>query len=95
MDLHNEVKECMIERLDLRKTPEEIPNDIPLFGEGLGLDSIDALDLVIALGKRFGVVIEDDDFGIFGSVDRIVEFIKQQQAQKAAAPAAGATQSQP
>jgi acyl carrier protein len=74
----------MIERLDLEQTPDEIPNDVPLFGGGLGLDSIDALDLVVALGKRFKIKIEDDDFGIFGSVDKIVEFIEKQQANSVA-----------
>ena len=91
MDLHKEVKQCMIERLDLQKTADEIPNDVPLFREGLGLDSIDALELVIALGKRFKIRIEDDDFGIFASVDKIVEFIQQQQAQQAQQSSAEST----
>jgi acyl carrier protein len=84
-DLHTEVKRCMIDRLDLQQSPEDIADDIPLFNEGLGLDSIDALDLIVAFGKRFNVVIEEEDFGIFASVNHIVEFIvrKQDEAQKA------------
>jgi acyl carrier protein len=85
MDLHSEVKKCMIERLDLQLKVAEIPDDEPLFNGGIGLDSIDALDLMIALGKRFKVVIEDDDLKIFESVDKIVEFIRVQQAQAGAA----------
>lgn len=75
-NLHTEVKKCMIERLDLPQTPEEIPNDVPLFKDGLGLDSIDALDLVVAFGKRFKIVIEEEDFKIFASVNHIVDFIQ-------------------
>jgi acyl carrier protein len=82
-DLHTEVKKCMIERLDLPQKPEEIANDAPLFNEGLGLDSIDALDLVVAFGKRFQVVIEEDHFAIFASVDAIVDFIRQRHAGRA------------
>jgi acyl carrier protein len=78
-DLHTEVKKCMIERLDLRQTPDEIPNDVALFKDGLGLDSIDALELVVALGKRFQIVIEEDNFGIFESVNQIVSFIERQE----------------
>jgi acyl carrier protein len=76
MDLHVEVKKCMIDRLDLPLTLEDIPNDVPLFKGGLGLDSIDALDLVVAFGKKFMVKIEEDDFHIFASVNHIVDFIR-------------------
>lgn len=75
-DLHVEVKRCMIERLDLPMQQEDIPNDAPLFKGGLGLDSIDALDLAVAFGKKFGVTIEEDDFHIFASVNHIVDFIQ-------------------
>lgn len=86
LNLHTEVKRCMIDRLDLPQSPEDIADDVPLFKGGLGLDSIDALDLVVAFGKRFNVVIEEEDFGIFASVNHIVDFIarRSDQAQKAA-----------
>ncbi|MBL0387461.1 acyl carrier protein [Tumebacillus sp. ITR2] len=74
--LETQVKECIIARLDLDVTADEIENAAPLFGEGLGLDSIDALELVIAIGKQFEVTIGDDDMDIFQSVDRICEFIR-------------------
>jgi acyl carrier protein len=74
-DLHVEVKKCMIDRLNLPLTLEDIPDDVPLFKGGLGLDSIDALDLVVAFGKKFAVTIEEDDFHIFASVNHIVDFI--------------------
>lgn len=75
-DLHTEVKQCMIERLDLPMQQEDISNEAPLFKGGLGLDSIDALDLAVAFGKKFGVTIEEDDFHIFASVNHIVDFIR-------------------
>ncbi|MBW2006679.1 MAG: acyl carrier protein [Deltaproteobacteria bacterium] len=54
----------IIETLKLEDvTAEEIGNDSPLFGDGLGLDSIDALELVVAIEKHFDVIIEDEDVG--------------------------------
>jgi acyl carrier protein len=56
------VKRLIVEALMLEDTtPEQIVDDAPLFGEGLGLDSIDALELAIAIDKRFGVKIEAED----------------------------------
>ena len=59
-------------------TKEEIENDAPLFGEGLGLDSIDALELVVALEKAFDVVIEDENVGktAFASIVTLAAFIQ-------------------
>lgn len=55
-NLENEVKALIIEALNLEDmTPDDIETDAPLFGEGLGLDSIDALELGLAVKKRFGV----------------------------------------
>ena len=56
------VKSLIVEALMLEDVqPEDIDDDAPLFGEGLGLDSIDALELAIAIDKRFGVKIEAED----------------------------------
>ena len=60
--LQQSVKRLIVEALMLEDVvPEEIVDDAPLFGEGLGLDSIDALELAIAIDKRFGVKIEAED----------------------------------
>lgn len=60
--LENEIKALIIEALDLEDlTPADIGTDVPLFGEGLGLDSIDALELGIALKKKYGIVLEAGD----------------------------------
>ncbi len=59
-ELKNRIKEVVIEELMLEETPEEIEDDLPFFGpEGLGLDSVDALQLVVALEKHFNLEIED------------------------------------
>ena len=60
--LRTDVKRMIVEALMLEDVnPEEIVDDAPLFGEGLGLDSIDALELAIAIDKRYGVKIEAED----------------------------------
>ncbi len=60
-------------------TIEEIDSDAPLFREGLGLDSIDALELVVAIEKTFSVVIEDEDVGreALASINALARFIQE------------------
>jgi acyl carrier protein len=63
--------------------PEDIGTDMPLFGEGLALDSIDALEIVLELHRSFGVEVTDEQMGqrVLRSVRTIVEFIESQRAQ--------------
>ncbi|MCM3440399.1 phosphopantetheine-binding protein [Metabacillus halosaccharovorans] len=75
--LETKVKECIIDRLDLQMSAEEILDDAPLFGEGLGLDSLDSLELVIAIGKNFDVEINDDEYHVLSTVESICEFIRE------------------
>ena len=68
----------IIETLRLETVkPEDILDDTPLFGEGLGLDSIDALELVVALEKEFGIKITDDEVGpqVFQNIGTLAAFI--------------------
>ena len=58
-DLKERIREVLIDELMLQEEPGEIADDTPLFGEGLGLDSVDALQLVVALEKHFGLKIAD------------------------------------
>ena len=77
--LHDKVKQLLIERLKLEgMTPTDIDDAAPLFGEGLGLDSIDALELVIGIEKVFGVRIQDEEVGAtaFASVNALVDFLR-------------------
>ena len=61
-NLREAIKEMMVENLMLKVTKEEIADDLPLFGPGgLGLDSIDALELAVSLEKRFGVSMPNSE----------------------------------
>lgn len=78
-----EIKQLIIKSLDLEDMqPEDIGNDVPLFGsDGLGLDSIDALELGIALRKKYQIHLESNDAGNrehFRSVNSLVQLIKPQ-----------------
>jgi len=76
--LIDQVKQLIIDSLRIEgMSPEEIDTDGPLFGEGLGLDSIDALQLVVAMEKDFGVVVPDAATGtrVFRSARSMAEYI--------------------
>ncbi|MCR5579381.1 MAG: acyl carrier protein [Prevotella sp.] len=73
-----ELKKKIIEALNLEEmTPEEIEDDAPLFGEGLGLDSIDALELIVLLEKNYGIKLANPAEGkaIFKSVATIADYV--------------------
>ena len=76
--LRMQVKEAIVRCLRLPLAPQDIVDDMPLFGEGLGLDSIDALQLVLELERSFSVKIDDEQLGgrVLRSVNSIVEFIE-------------------
>ena len=74
-----ELKKHIIEVLNLEDLqPEDIDNDAPLFGEGLGLDSIDALELIVMMEKVYGIRVKDPSAGkeIFKSVNTMSAFIE-------------------
>ena len=75
--LRTEVKELLVSGLRLDVRPADIADDAAIFGEGLGLDSIDALELVVLVEERFRVSIPDEEVGkrAFGSVNALVGFI--------------------
>jgi acyl carrier protein len=75
--LRREVKDLLTAGLRLQIAPADIPDDTPIFGETLGLDSIDALELVVLIEDRFQVSIPDEEVGrrAFGSVNALVDFI--------------------
>jgi acyl carrier protein len=76
--LAGEVKAAIVRCLRMPIRPEEITNELPLFDQGLGLDSIDALEIVLELQRTFGVEITDEQVGqrVLRSVETIVEFIE-------------------
>lgn len=81
-DLELRIKQVIVEALMLEDVkPEDIKTDEPLFVEGLGLDSIDALELAVALHSEFGVKTKADDERnreIFGSVASLAAFIREE-----------------
>ena len=77
--LHEKVKQLIIDRLQLDGVAAgDIDDAAPLFGDGLGLDSIDALELVIGIEKVFGVRIQDEEVGAkaLASVNALVDFLR-------------------
>lgn len=78
--LKEQIKELLVENLMLKVGKEEITDDLPLFGpEGLGLDSIDALELVVALEKAFGVTLSNSEAAksALKSVNSIAAYIEE------------------
>ncbi len=75
--LKTQIKEAIIRGLALTMRPSEIEDDIVLFGEGLGFDSIDALELVLELERTFGLKISDEEMGnrVMRSVNSIAEAV--------------------
>jgi len=78
-DLHTELKQSIIQQLNLEDMEvSEIENDEHLFGDGLGLDSIDALELIVLLEKDYGIKLTDPNQGkeIFNSINSMADFIE-------------------
>ncbi|MBO5658079.1 MAG: acyl carrier protein [Duodenibacillus sp.] len=77
--LQQELKELIIEALNLEDvTPEDIEADAPLFGDGLGLDSIDALELGLALKKQYGITMSaesEDNKKHFASLNALAQYV--------------------
>jgi acyl carrier protein len=71
-----ELKELLVERLTLDVDPAMIGDDQPLFGRGLELDSIDTLELAMAVEDKYGVVVTDDDTESLLSLNRLVDHVQ-------------------
>jgi len=71
------VKDLIVRRLKLEIDPTTIQDDAPLFGEGLGLDSIDALELAVAIERTYRVTIPDEAIGkkAFSSVNALAQYV--------------------
>jgi acyl carrier protein len=78
-ELKQELKQQIIEFLNLMPlTPDEIKDDEPLFGDGLGLDSIDSLELIVLLKRNYGITIQDPKEGrkVLVNINTMVEYIE-------------------
>ena len=71
----DEIKEILIDSLMLDIDKELIMNDQPLFGRGLELDSIDALELSIGISTTFGVELNDDDMAVLSSINKLADVV--------------------
>jgi acyl carrier protein len=76
--LRADIKQSIIRSLRLPITAAEIDDDVALFGEGLGLDSIDVLELVLELERSFGVSIRDEETGarVLRGVNTIADYVE-------------------
>ena len=77
-DFQREIAELMIESLNLEVTSDQITPDAPLYGEGLGLDSIDVLEVALVVSKRYGLQLRADSADnqhIFSSLRSLTEHI--------------------
>ncbi len=77
-ELCAKIRTMLVERLDLPVDPEWLTDDQPLFGRGLELDSVDALEITIGISSEFDASITDDDREAFGSVAKLAERIHDQ-----------------
>lgn len=94
-ELKSRIKRLLVERLDLEVSAESIGDDTPLFGDtGLGLDSIDALEMVLGIEQEFDVRIEDEEVGSHAlqSIEALAGFVREQAAADAAIAGAGAAE---
>jgi acyl carrier protein len=88
MNIEDEIKELIVKSLRLEEVkPQDIESDAPLFGKGLGLDSIDALELSVALAKKYGVLLDGKTIQYkkhFASVRNLAAFVSTAQKGKRA-----------
>lgn len=81
--LQNEVAELIVQALNLDVSPNEIQPDDPLYGDGLGLDSIDVLEVALVVSKRYGLQLRadsEDNHRIFSSLRSLTEYISAQRS---------------
>lgn len=87
--MKRKLKELLIERLKFEDmTPDDIDDDAPLFAGGLGLDSIDALEIVVMLESEFGIRVKNEGSARenFRSISALAHFVEQQVAQQKVRP---------
>ena len=77
-ELKQQLKKQIIEFLNLSVKPDDIKDDEPLFGEGLGLDSIDSIELIVLLSREYGINIQDPKDGrkVLVDINTMVDYIE-------------------
>ena len=79
-ELKQKLKTLIVEELSLEDlSPEDISDDAPLFGDGIGLDSLDAVELVVLLQRNFGIQIKDLESGrkVFENLDTLARYVSE------------------
>jgi len=79
MSLENELKHLIITELKIEDiNPEELTDDVPLFGEGIGLDSLDAVELVVILQKKYQVDLKDMEEAkiAFATIASLADYVR-------------------
>ncbi|MCX5368221.1 phosphopantetheine-binding protein [Streptomyces sp. NBC_00080] len=76
LEKNMKVKSMIIDRLGLDVEPAVVSDNQPLFGRGLEMDSLDTLEIVVMVNNEYDVLISDDDFEAFGSINALVDFIE-------------------
>ncbi|MFC1517432.1 phosphopantetheine-binding protein [Candidatus Margulisiibacteriota bacterium] len=85
--LETQIKKLIVKQLDLKIKPEKIKDTEPLFGRGLGLDSIDSLAIMVGLDQEFGIALTEKELAdepekIFKSVKTLADFVKRKSGKK-------------
>ncbi|MBU0579847.1 MAG: acyl carrier protein [Candidatus Margulisbacteria bacterium] len=87
VSLEEKIKKLIVKQLDLKVKPEKIKDEEPLFGRGLGLDSIDSLAIMVGLDQEFGITLTEKELAeepekIFKSVKTLADFVKRRTSKK-------------
>ncbi len=78
----NTLKEELIRRLNLPYQPDDLHEDISLLGAGLGLDSLDALEIVLCVENSFGLKIPDESTSVLRSINTLVDYVIEEKTKK-------------
>ncbi|MDR0417807.1 MAG: phosphopantetheine-binding protein [Propionibacteriaceae bacterium] len=81
--LNARLRDILVEGLELPVTAQQIDNDQPLFGRGLELDSLDTLEIVSLIDDEWNVPVTDDKRYVFGSVNKLADFVEEVQTAEA------------
>ena len=84
-EIISRVKGDLIRRLSLPYTEEDLHEDVSLLGSGLGLDSLDALEVILGVEQEFGIKVEEGNISFLRSINSMVDYL----LEKGVAPAAG------
>jgi acyl carrier protein len=80
-EICRQIKEVIVERMNLTVSPDWLTDDQPIFGRGMELDSVDAIEVVVGIEWKFKVSLTDDQMANFGSINKLADFIETQRGE--------------